>query len=298
MSEVEAAVQIDRIAFGAPAADFAAAMDRAGAVIVEDVLTPDQVDRINQEFTPYLEADRPGSTSDDEHARDFYGNLTKRVMSAVSLSPTYRDVILENDTIWDYAASVLGAASQHIRLSNDGVFEIHPGEKAQLLHRDGDLIPYFAAMGPGGTEIVVNMMIALSDITEEMGATRVIPGSHKWPATDPMRDWDEQFPPHQSVPVTVKAGTMYAINGRVVHGGGANRTRDTKRRILSIGLGPAWLMPEHAFVWSVSKELAATFSPRLRMATCYGSVHHTEPRGGSVWNFHFNDLNDYMKFKS
>lgn len=298
MSDVvmERECQIDRIRFGAPAEDFAAGIEKAGAVIVEDVLTPEQVAQINAELDDHLNRHPIGPTGGDAQAAEFFGMRTRRLISTVSLSPTYREAVLENDTIWSYAQSIVGPISEHLRISNDGVFEIHPGEKAQVLHRDGDLIPYFGAMGPEGPEIVVNLLIALTDITEEMGATRVIPGSHKWPATGELLDnYEEHFNPDRTVPVAVKAGTMYAINGRIIHGGGANRTPDKARRVLSIGFGPAWMMPEHAYVWSVTKELAATFSPRLRIATCYGSAHHREPLGGSIWNYDFNDLNEFLK---
>jgi ectoine hydroxylase-related dioxygenase (phytanoyl-CoA dioxygenase family) len=287
---------IDTIQFGAPASVFAAAIERSGAVIVENALSPEDIGRINAEFEPHLAAHPIGLTSGDDQTREFFGHRTRRVMSAVSISETYRKAFLENDIVWSYATEILRPISEHIRLSTDGVFEIHPGEKAQVLHRDGDLLPYFGAMGPEGPDIVVNMLIALTDITADMGATRVIPGSHKWPATREIANIENGFSTDGAVSVEVKAGTMYAINGRIVHGGGANVTAGTKRRVLACGFAPAWLVPEHAYVWSVPPALAQEFSPRLRTATCYGSVHHRDPIGGSMWNFHFNDLKDHLKF--
>jgi hypothetical protein len=42
---------------------------------------------------------------------------------------------------------------------------------------------------PGGTEYFINVMIAATDFTEANGATRIIPGSHRWPADrQPGRD--------------------------------------------------------------------------------------------------------------
>lgn len=287
---------IDTIQFGAPASDFGAAIERAGAVIVENVLTREQVAQINAELDADLEAHPLGLVDADEEAKVFFGYRTKRLMAAVARSETYRNAFLENDVIWSYAQEVLRPIAEEIRISTDGVFEIHPGEQAQVLHRDGDLIPYFSLMGPDGPQIVVNMLIALTDITEDMGATRVIPGSHKWPSTHAMEDPEAWYCSKPAVPVTVKAGTMYAINGRVVHGGGANVTKDVKRRVLSCGFGPGWMMPEHAYVWSITPELARTFSPRLRAATCYGTIHHRDPRGGTVWNFEFNEIDSLFGF--
>ena len=55
------------------------------------------------------------------------------------------------------------------------VIEIGPGNAAQMLHRDLENWFPFIAMGPAGPEVTVNFLIALTDFTEENGATRVIP---------------------------------------------------------------------------------------------------------------------------
>ena len=54
---------------------------------------------------------------------------------------------------------------------------IGPGEAAQVLHRDDAIYPL---PWPHG-EVVVNTMWAFDDFTVENGATRVVPGSHRWP---------------------------------------------------------------------------------------------------------------------
>ena len=78
------------------------------------------------------------------------------------------------------------------------MIEIHPGEKAQVLHRDMGNYPVFFRYGPQAPEVMVNMILALRDVSEEAGATRVIPGSHKW-------DFDREYTPEMTIPATLKA---------------------------------------------------------------------------------------------
>lgn len=51
-----------------------------------------------------------------------------------------------------------------------------PGAKVQFLHQDEML--YDCLPVPVDYEIFVNSLWALTDFTAEMGATRVVPGSH------------------------------------------------------------------------------------------------------------------------
>ena len=57
---------------------------------------------------------------------------------------------------------------------------VGPGEKEQVLHRDIGIWPFIQKMGKAAPEVMVSILLALSDFTEEVGATRVIPGSHLW----------------------------------------------------------------------------------------------------------------------
>ena len=67
-------------------------------------------------------------------------------------------------------------------------------------------------------EIVLNTMWALDDFTEANGATRVVPGSHKWLDQRP----DASTP---TICAEMPAGSVMFFTGSVFHGGGANHTR-------------------------------------------------------------------------
>ena len=71
---------------------------------------------------------------------------------------------------------------------------------------------------------VCNTVWMLDDFTLENGATRMVPGSHKW-GTRPQDVLDDPLAPHpDEVLLTGKAGSIAVMNAHMWHGGTANRT--------------------------------------------------------------------------
>jgi ectoine hydroxylase-related dioxygenase (phytanoyl-CoA dioxygenase family) len=68
----------------------------------------------------------------------------------------------------------------------------------------------------------INSIWCIDDFTEERGATRVVPGSHR--QNTKCRDQTVQ-----TVPLLAPAGSMVALDGRVWHGTGANTTTSELR---------------------------------------------------------------------
>jgi ectoine hydroxylase-related dioxygenase (phytanoyl-CoA dioxygenase family) len=64
---------------------------------------------------------------------------------------------------------------------------------------------------------MLGAIVGITKITQENGATQVIPGSHVW--------GPERAPEvHEAVPAELEIGDVLLFLGNVYHGGGANTT--------------------------------------------------------------------------
>lgn len=91
-----------------------------------------------------------------------------------------------------------------------------------------------------GSTMMVRLMIALSDIGEDGGATLVLPGTHRQPDDTPIPRVaiPEDMP--GAVRLTCRAGSAYFFHGNVVHAPGTNHCAVT-RRVLLYNYGHKWM---------------------------------------------------------
>lgn len=229
------------------------ALSRDGAVIIEKIVSDSQVHSINDELNAHLGQLPEGNWAIDSDSwiAEFQGYRTKRMQHCVRHSATYREEFLTHPMMTEFVKGSLNGRAGHQSLFASQAIEIWPGEKAQVLHRDG--APFFARLGMpivGAPEIVVNSLLALTDITEEMGATRVIPRSHDW--SDP----DRQGTQEETIPATMCAGDVLLLGGRLIHGGGANTTLNQPRRVISTSWTLGFLKSEEAWHAAIPMEEA------------------------------------------
>jgi ectoine hydroxylase-related dioxygenase (phytanoyl-CoA dioxygenase family) len=215
---------------------------REGYAIVERVLAPDAVTTIRAELVGLLDRDGvPTGRNPFEgyHTRRLYALFAKtRVLDDLALHPL-----------------MLGAVEQVLGeclLSGPTGIEIGPDEVAQVLHRDEGIYP----VAHPHPELVVNVMWAFDDFTEENGATRVVPRSHANALTNP-------GPGAETVAAVMPKGSAMIYVGSVWHGGGANRT-DRARLGVAMEYAAAWLRPQESHLLAVPPTLARTLPPRLQ----------------------------------
>jgi len=281
------ASDFETVPFGTPVGEVMARFRRDGGVVLDGALSTDEVKRVNDELDVYLYDYHTGSQGGDEFMQEFWGKLTKRLTNVVVLSPTYRERFLSNPMLHDYIAAVFQGVSDSFWVQATQAIEIMPGEKAQMLHRDVGNYPVFQQLGPAGPEVTCNMLLALVDTDEICGATRVIPGSHTW-------DAEREFDDSMTVPAELKAGSIFFYSGKVVHGGGANRSEDVRRRVIATAFNAGFLVPEEAYPFTVPLELARTLPKRLQQALGFRSFHQRDPLGGSLWQHNYEELADYL----
>ncbi|WP_077145612.1 phytanoyl-CoA dioxygenase family protein [Sphingopyxis sp. KK2] len=271
----------------APIEDILAIVGEDGCVILKNYLTSDQVRALNADIEPSMQALSVGSKHDEEGIKEFHGANTKRLTDVTRASRTFREEILDHDLYHALGDAIFLKESGTYWLDTSQVIEIGPNSPAQMLHRDLGAWPPFKAMGPSGPEIIVNFIIALTDFTEENGATRVIPGSHKW------ADFDELGSHEMSVPVEMEAGDAVFFSGKTVHAGGANRTRDVYRRGITIPLVVGYLTPGDALPFLADPALVRDLPERVQRILGFRSQYPVGTFG--VWMVNFTELGDFLK---
>jgi ectoine hydroxylase-related dioxygenase (phytanoyl-CoA dioxygenase family) len=124
-------------------------------------------------------------------------------------------------------------------------------------------------------------VIAFVDFTRDNGATRVVPGSHRWPdrQLSPAEQIAGTAPaPEQIAYAEMPAGSAVVYTGGTIHAGGANVT-DVPRRGAHLSYCLGWLRTEENNYLSVPPAMAATLPRRAQELLGY-AVHDSIPRGG------------------
>lgn len=271
-----------------PVDDVMAIVARDGGVIIKDLLSKGQVDELNRDVDPALEALHSGGRSGVAELDDFHGDQTKRLTRVMALSRVFREEIIDDDYTLSLIDGMLLPTADSYWLGATQIIEIGPGQKAQTLHRDMGNYPAFYQYGPSGPEVACNILVALRDVTEEIGATRVIPGSNNW------SDFADTGTQETTIPAEMDAGSGLLISGKVVHGGGANRSAAADRRVIAIAFNPGFLVPEEAYPFVVPLETAKTLSPRVQQMIGFRSFHNWRHEGGSLWQVDYHELADHL----
>lgn len=236
-----------------------------GAAIVENVLDAGALDQLRSEIMPYVEATEPGRD-------DFTGRHTTRTGALVARSPACRDLVMDK-LILGGANAFLEPFCERIQLHLTQLIRIRPGQGKQPLHRD--------RLAWGGflqdsIEPQFNTIWAVTDFTQENGATQVVPGSNKWDAGREAREDEVQY-------AEMAAGSVLVYSGSVIHSGGANQA-DHDRMGLNITYALGWLRQEENQYLSCPPHIAKDFDPALRelLGYCMGSYalgYFTPPTG-------------------
>lgn len=253
------------------------AVARDGAAIVEGVLNRPMLQALRDELGPDIEAGRPGSLSGNARVQDFHGAGTKRICSLARRSDAFVDLML-HPLLLAYADRFLLPACRDYWLNTGQLMIVGPGEPAQRLHHDEGNWPYQPWPGP---EVTVSSMWALSDFTAEVGATRVVPGSHT--RTNPTRDAAEE----DVVQAVMPAGSVLLYSGKALHGAGANQTAETWRWGLHVSYVAAWLRPEENHNMAVPIEIARRLPERAQELLGYTS--YVPDNGGRLGLVEFED---------
>jgi ectoine hydroxylase-related dioxygenase (phytanoyl-CoA dioxygenase family) len=250
-------------------------LERDGAVIVEGLLSPDVLARVNDEVEAAVDEADPTGPMFNEVAQLFHGPFTKQVAGVPGISRTFAVDVMCHPLLLALADAVLSPSCARFQLNVGQILQRGPGSADQWLHRDEAVWAFVPKPSP---VLQLASVIALVDFTAANGATRLVPGSHRWPDRD--LAMAEQLTPSddQIVHAEMPAGSAVIYTGGVIHGGGANTT-DVSRRAVHLSYCLGWLRTEENNYLSIPPAVAATL-PRQAQEVIGYAVHDAISRGG------------------
>lgn len=181
---------------------------------------------------------------------DFEGYRTRRIFNLIRRSPLFRELVVHEEML-ALVGQLLGA---DFLLSGTTSMHISPGETEQLLHADDGMITLPRPHVP----TLITTLWALSDFSEDNGATRLVPGSNQF------ENMPRPGEVHESIAAEMPAGSALVLHGSTWHGGGANTTEATERYGLSIQFVAGWCRQQQNLMLGTERETVATYPRRLQ----------------------------------
>lgn len=221
-----------------------------GYTIVEDAVEPDLIDALRRDLD-----DLERFFAVEPAANSFEGHHTLRLYNLLAFGRRFGEVPVHPHVL----RIVEGVLDPGCLISSLSSISIEPGETAQPIHADDQLIPIPKPHPP----TVCNSMWALTDFTEANGATRLVPGSHR---CDHSPDYGAAY---DSIAAEMPAGSVLIWHGSLWHGGGANTTDQTRVGI-AMNYCAGYIRQQENQQLGLTRETVEGFSPRLRQLVGYG----------------------------
>ena len=230
-------------------ADHLKRIETDGYTIVEDAIDLDELDALASQLRGLEELfDVQPATN------GFEGTQTLRVYNLLAYGPRFEAIPVHPAVL----PIVEGVLDDGCLVSSLSSITILPGERAQPIHADDQLIPLAKPHVP----TVCNTMWALTDFTEANGATRIMPGTHL------LDHSPDLFSEYDTIPAEMRRGSVLVWHGSLWHGGGANRT-DTPRVGIAMNYCAGYIRQQENQQLGLPRETVAGFSPRLRRLVGY-----------------------------
>jgi len=200
------------------------ALETEGYAIVDELASTTTMDAIGAEMAPHVEGTAYGYDN-------YLGKKTRRTGALIARSPTSHQLI-QHPLVMGACKGLLKKASR-FQLQLTQIISVYPGSPAQKLHQDETIWDFFPF--PQDYHPQCNLLWAMSEYTEENGATRVVPNSQDQKG--------RHYQYEESLPAVMKRGSALFYTGKVFHGAGANHS-DGVRTALNVTYAAGWLRQE------------------------------------------------------
>jgi len=192
-------------------------LDELGYMVLEDFMGPDLLGALRTRVDELFREE--GCEAGSEFKRE---PQSRRLANLVDKGEIFERVIVMPD-ILEPVAHILGP---RFKLSSLNLRSANPySDWVQPLHSD------VGAIADEQGYWVSNSVWMLDDFTRENGATRIVPGSHRWGKLPQQVVPDPSAAHPDEVLLTGRAGTVVVINAHTWHGGTANHSSAERRAL-------------------------------------------------------------------
>ncbi|HSG04589.1 MAG TPA: phytanoyl-CoA dioxygenase family protein [Marinobacterium sp.] len=230
-----------------------------GYLMVEDVVTPEQLAKLQQITHQLIDASRNVNSSNDVYDLDEGHSAENPRLTRIKLphkQHPYFDEILKHSGVTEVLRSLLGEDA--VLITSKLNTKAPGGGAAVEWHQDWAFYPHT-------NDDLLAFGLMLEDVGSDSGPLQVIPGSHRGPvlshmhagrfagAVDPE---DPDFDVSQAITLEGKAGSMTVHHARTLHGSGPNQS-DRPRMILfyEIAKADAWpILGASSYIHALGQE--------------------------------------------
>ena len=191
-----------------------------------------------------------------------------RVNNLPAIDPVFIELLTQADA----SAAVEALLGSHYLISNFTANIALPGSRSMKVHSDQALV----MPAPWPHVFAMNIIWCLDDVHAANGATRYLPGSHRYQSA-------EEVPADaidRMLPFEAPAGSFIAMEGRLWHTSGENVTEDQQRRMMFAYYSSDFIRQQMNWGASLPAEVQAGMDARTR--DLFGLVRTGNTRIGAA----------------